>query len=159
MRSERQDAWTKEEDALLAEIVLDYIHHGKTQLEAFKHIGKQLSRTPAACGFRWNAQIRKQYTDAILTAKAARKQRNHVPVHQVNKNLEQATLEQAISFFETIRENVHQATSDGNPDQENYIIQLKKDNQQLKQDISRYKEAWTEMGKLWEWIEKEGGHF
>ena len=76
MNTTRQDAWTKDEDLLLAEIVLRYIREGKTQLEAFKEVAKQLSRTSAACGFRWNATIRKQYQHAIEIAKAARKEGN-----------------------------------------------------------------------------------
>lgn len=46
----RQDAWTKEEDHILAETVLRFIREGKTQLEAFKLVANQLSRTSAACG-------------------------------------------------------------------------------------------------------------
>ena len=50
MNRPRQDAWTKEEDELLADIVLGHIRSGKTQLEAFRQAGEALSRTPAACG-------------------------------------------------------------------------------------------------------------
>src|SRR5690625_310927 len=63
MNTTRQDAWTKDEDTLLAEVVLRYIREGRTQLEAFKEVAKRLSRTSAACGFRWNATIRKQYAE------------------------------------------------------------------------------------------------
>lgn len=69
----RQDAWTKEEDILLAEIVLQFIKDGGTQLQAFEEVGKQLSRTSSACGFRWNSYVRKQYQPAIESAKACRK--------------------------------------------------------------------------------------
>lgn len=58
----RQDAWTEEEDKILAETVLRYIRDGKTQLEAFKMVAEHLSRTSAACGFRWNATLRKKNT-------------------------------------------------------------------------------------------------
>src|SRR5699024_8872314 len=73
MNATRQDAWTDDEDIILAETVLRHIREGKTQLEAFKEVAKRLSRTSAACGFRWNATIRKQYQDAINTAKKERK--------------------------------------------------------------------------------------
>lgn len=72
--STRQDAWTKEEDILLADIVIEFIKDGGTQLQAFEEVGKQLTRTSAACGFRWNSYVRKQYEPALVSAKALRKQ-------------------------------------------------------------------------------------
>ncbi|MCS1350097.1 hypothetical protein [Mechercharimyces sp. CAU 1602] len=50
--------WTKEEDQLLADTVLDYIRDGKTQLDAFAFLSKELGRTAGACAFRWNAVVR-----------------------------------------------------------------------------------------------------
>ena len=74
MTTVRQDAWTKDEDLLLAEVVLRHIREGSTQLKAFEEVGKKLSRTPAACGFRWNSQVRKQYKSGIELAKKQRKE-------------------------------------------------------------------------------------
>lgn len=71
----RQDAWSHEEDVLLAETVLQYIREGKTQLAAFEEVGRQLHRTAAACGFRWNAEVRKRHLEAIEQAKKQRKER------------------------------------------------------------------------------------
>ena len=83
MQNNRQDAWTQEEDQLLGEIVLQYIEEGKTQLQAFSEAGEQLSRTPAACGFRWNATLRKQYEKDIQQAKKNRRTRAFVKSNQV----------------------------------------------------------------------------
>lgn len=69
----RQDAWNNDEDLILAEVVLRHIREGSTQLAAFEEVGEQLSRTPAACGFRWNSTIRKKYDAAINLAKKQRK--------------------------------------------------------------------------------------
>ncbi|WP_261133885.1 RsfA family transcriptional regulator [Bacillus sp. Marseille-Q3570] len=74
MGSTRQDAWSHDEDLLLAEVVLRHIREGGTQLAAFEEVGKKLSRTSAACGFRWNSLIRKKYDAAIAIAKKQRKQ-------------------------------------------------------------------------------------
>jgi prespore-specific regulator len=71
----RSDAWTHEDDLLLAETVLRYIREGGTQLQAFEEVGDKLNRTSAACGFRWNAEIRQQYEQAIQIAKKQRKER------------------------------------------------------------------------------------
>ncbi len=73
MAATRQDAWSEDEDLLLAEIVLRHIREGSTQLAAFEEVGKKLSRTGAACGFRWNSAIRKKYQQAIELAKKQRK--------------------------------------------------------------------------------------
>ncbi|MEH7882883.1 RsfA family transcriptional regulator [Bacillus sp. JJ1609] len=70
----RQDAWSQDEDLLLAEVVLRNIREGGTQLKAFEEVGKQLSRTAAACGFRWNSFVRKQYKSGIELAKKQRKE-------------------------------------------------------------------------------------
>jgi len=41
MAAVRQDAWTNEEDSLLAETVLRHIREGSTQLQAFAEVGKK----------------------------------------------------------------------------------------------------------------------
>ncbi|MBM7620404.1 prespore-specific regulator [Bacillus tianshenii] len=71
----RQDAWSHEDDLLLAETVLRYIRDGGTQLAAFEEVGDKLNRTSAACGFRWNAEVRKKYEPAVAIAKKQRKER------------------------------------------------------------------------------------
>ncbi|MGJ7920689.1 RsfA family transcriptional regulator [Neobacillus sp. LXY-4] len=74
----RQDAWTEENDLLLAETVLRHVREGSTQLNAFEEVGDKLNRTSAACGFRWNAVVRHQYEKALDLAKKQRKQRQRV---------------------------------------------------------------------------------
>ncbi|QFK70883.1 RsfA family transcriptional regulator [Pradoshia sp. D12] len=73
MTGSRQDGWSQDEDVYLAEVVLRHIREGSTQLKAFEEVGKGLSRTPAACGFRWNSYVRKQYSEGIELAKKVRK--------------------------------------------------------------------------------------
>lgn len=70
----RQDAWSEENDLLLAETVLRHVREGSTQLKAFEEVGDTLNRTSAACGFRWNAVVRKQYERALGLARQQRKQ-------------------------------------------------------------------------------------
>lgn len=72
---ERQDAWTEENDLMLAETVLRHVREGSTQLNAFEEVGDRLNRTSAACGFRWNAVVRHDYEKALALAKKQRKQR------------------------------------------------------------------------------------
>ena len=71
----RQDAWTHEDDTILADTTLRHIQEGSTQLAAFAEIAKKLNRTPAACGYRWNASIRRQHLEDISHAKQMRKER------------------------------------------------------------------------------------
>jgi prespore-specific regulator len=70
----RQDAWSEENDLLLAETVLRHVREGSTQLNAFEEVGDVLNRTASACGFRWNAVVREQYEKALALAKKQRKQ-------------------------------------------------------------------------------------
>lgn len=81
MVANRQDAWTKEEDNYLAEVVLKSINEGSTQLTAFKIVAGSLSRTAAACGYRWNSFVRKFYKEEIENAK------NNSKKQTTNKNV------------------------------------------------------------------------
>ena len=74
----RQDAWTEENDLLLAETVLRHVREGSTQLNTFEEVGDKLDRTSAACGFRWNAVVRHNYEKALQLAKKQRKQRQRI---------------------------------------------------------------------------------
>lgn len=81
MKTIRQDAWTADDDAKLADIILKHIREGSTQLAAFEETAEQLGRTPAACGYRWNACVRKQYLEAIDLARLERKERREETAH------------------------------------------------------------------------------
>ncbi|MCK9911329.1 RsfA family transcriptional regulator, partial [Microbacteriaceae bacterium K1510] len=74
MVASRQDAWTEDDDLVLAEVTLRHIREGGTQLAAFEEVGQRLGRTAAACGFRWNSAVRKRYDAAIAIAKGQRQQ-------------------------------------------------------------------------------------
>lgn len=123
MSSIRQDAWSQDEDLLLAELVLRRIREGGTQLQAFEEVGKKLTRTAAACGFRWNSYVRKQYKSGIELAKKQRKERkqnlkheevvklkevvqnssNHETVTSVNEEKkEMLSFETIISYLKTL---------------------------------------------------------
>ncbi|KLV28192.1 RsfA family transcriptional regulator [Niallia circulans] len=97
MTTTRQDAWSKDEDILLAEIVLRHIREGGTQLQAFEEVGKLLSRTSAACGFRWNSYVRKQYKSGIELAKKQRKQLKKTNVAEEFSQEEVTAVQPAIS--------------------------------------------------------------
>ena len=83
----RQDAWSHEDDLLLAETVLRHIREGSTQLNAFEEVGDKLNRTSAACGFRWNAEVRKKYYQAMELAKKQRKDRKRALAGQSQQHL------------------------------------------------------------------------
>lgn len=78
MSAIRQDAWSEEDDLILAEVTLRHIRDGSTQLTAFEEVGEKIGRTSAACGFRWNSFVRKKYEAAIQIAKAQRQKRNQM---------------------------------------------------------------------------------
>ncbi len=92
MTTTRQDAWTHDEDLLLAEVVLRHIREGATQLAAFEEVGRKLSRTAAACGFRWNSHVRKQYKTGIEVAKKQRKELRILTTQETAEESETATV-------------------------------------------------------------------
>lgn len=74
MSTIRQDAWSADDDLILAEVTMRNIREGGTQLQAFDEVARRIGRTSAACGFRWNSFVRKNYDAAIQIAKAQRQQ-------------------------------------------------------------------------------------
>ncbi|MEC1179459.1 transcriptional regulator [Metasolibacillus meyeri] len=76
----RKDQWTIADDEKLAEIVIQFVQNGKTQLEAFEEAASVLNRTKQACGFRWNKTLRAQYGQMLGTVKKRPKQlmRSHL---------------------------------------------------------------------------------
>lgn len=78
MTAVRQDAWSPDDDLILAEVTLRHIRDGSTQLAAFEEVGQRIGRTAAACGFRWNSCVRKRYEEAISMAKQQRQKRSYL---------------------------------------------------------------------------------
>ncbi|MDN4523530.1 RsfA family transcriptional regulator [Fictibacillus fluitans] len=151
----RQDAWNQEEDVLLAEVVLRHIREGSTQLAAFEEVGEKLSRTSAACGFRWNSLIRKRYESAIAIAKRQRKERSKgkvVPeesdVHMLDQPVKQqeymAAKEKILSLDDVIVFLKNFKTSEERrSDQE--LIKLRSQVEELKSQNTKYQ---THLEKL-----------
>ncbi|WP_281888151.1 RsfA family transcriptional regulator [Paenibacillus sp. YYML68] len=81
MTAIRQDAWSEEDDLILADVTLRHIREGSTQLSAFEEVGEKIGRTAAACGFRWNSFVRKKYESSIQIAKAQRQKRSQQRKH------------------------------------------------------------------------------
>lgn len=154
MGTTRQDAWTNEEDTVLAEIVLRHIRQGKTQIEAFKQAADTLSRTSAACGFRWNATLRKNYVQAIEMAKYDRKTKRNVQ-EITEEESEHETIDSVISMLEKMRNLELRQKASGEHQKDKLIQELQNENKMLQDKLLRYKEAWGEMGKLWNWIQND----
>ncbi|MCA1047006.1 RsfA family transcriptional regulator [Bacillus toyonensis] len=134
----RQDSWTNDNDLLLATIVLEYIRNSGTQLSAFKEVAKQLTKTPAACGFRWNSYLRKQYEKEIQQAKQNRKAENNIsPSHpQIATNSLSITLDDIITFLKNYKE-INELTT-----LQNQIAYLEAENCSLSQRVTMYEEEY-----------------
>ena len=139
MRANRQDAWTKEEDRLLANNVIDYIKKGYTQLDSFKYVAEQLNRTPAACGFRWNATIRKRYALEIEAAKQARKKIHYEDTNDILSSEESSSVtsvDQAIQWLEKLKMETKNQTVVARD--ANYNDQIE-ENKRLKEEVAIYR--------------------
>lgn len=151
MAKVRQDAWSPEDDLLLAETVLRHIREGSTQLNAFEEVGDRLNRTSAACGFRWNAEVRNRYVHAIELAKRQRKERKRALANQAKKKTSTATssksssslvmepeelkstmtLENVIHFLQTLQTDYYQSEQS-----KRKIEMLEDENNKLKDEIN-----------------------
>lgn len=101
MTAVRQDAWSPDDDLILAEVTLRHIREGSTQLAAFEEVGERIGRTSAACGFRWNSCVRKRYEDAIQIAKQQRQKRNYLKKQTVTAAATATSQVSSLSVFET----------------------------------------------------------
>lgn len=64
--------WSEEEETILVDTVLRRVREGGTQTSAFQEAAEQLGRTPEACKYRCNSQLRRQYEASLQLAKASR---------------------------------------------------------------------------------------
>ncbi len=162
----RQDAWTGEDDLLLAETVLRHIREGSTQLKAFDEVGDQLNRTSAACGFRWNAEVRQGYEEAVQIARKQRKELKREqavkPKPQVSRlepkkkvvidaefseelsaNQSSLTMQEVISFLQNIEQN--------NP----RLEKLQTENETLRRQLEQQQKTNQELEKKLETLKKQ----
>lgn len=153
MDAPRQDAWKDEEDLLLATTILKHIREGKTQLEAFQEVAEQLHRTPAACGFRWNATVRKDYQKEIQEAKNSRKATRTFYTPPATSDETPMSLDAAISFLKEMKSK--QIDEQGKENLENQLKQLNEANKKLREELKQWEAAWNEMDKLVHWVREK----
>ncbi|MBR7553386.1 RsfA family transcriptional regulator [Allobacillus sp. GCM10007491] len=157
----RQDAWSHEDDLLLAETVLRHIREGSTQLVAFEEVGDKLNRTAAACGFRWNAEVRKNYEKAVDLAKRQRKERKKAMKQQatdrvtsisrtkeINTTKQPSTIDEIIHLLEQLKES----TALNN---EAEFEQMKEYNQQLTNENGEWKVKYEQLQKDYETLKED----
>lgn len=151
----RQDAWSQEDDLLLAETVLRHIRQGSTQLNAFEEVGDKLNRTSAACGFRWNAEVRQSYEQAVAIAKRQRKQNKREQLRQHKKTDTATELYQPQEPKPIKHEPKNVQVSHQHEQQSidldqviNYLIGLKQKNDQSHQQMADYTKLESEHQQL-----------
>ena len=139
----RQDAWSNENDLLLAETVLRHIREGSTQLNAFEEVGDMLNRTSAACGFRWNAVVRNDYYEAIELAKKQRKQLKRKHLHWAPKQKRAMTtkhkpldyIQDMMALLESLNQQLHSTELSSELTEKNR--QLTKENNLLNKQLKQ----------------------
>ncbi|MEH7462372.1 RsfA family transcriptional regulator [Bacillus thuringiensis] len=179
----RQDAWTEEDDLLLAETVLRHVREGSTQLNAFEEVGDKLNRTSAACGFRWNAVVRYSYDQALQLAKKHRKDKMranggeqtkkrllYTPPISSNASVDEnisIEIEQPVQPIQPIQTTqamptnssiamhdvIHFLQSLGTSNVK--VSALERENERLKQDIAEYMRRNAELEKKVEKLEQQ----
>ncbi|WP_138415609.1 RsfA family transcriptional regulator [Aquibacillus sediminis] len=114
----RQDAWSHEDDLLLAETVLRHIREGSTQLNAFEEVGDKLNRTSAACGFRWNAEVRQRYEQAVAIAKRQRKEKKRAQAREQKAEKQRIPQPSPVSFASSMKEELNENQVEDNDTQQ-----------------------------------------
>jgi prespore-specific regulator len=152
----RQDAWSKDNDLLLADTVLKHVREGSTQLKAFEEVGEILNRTAAACGFRWNAVVRQHYVPAMEAAKKERKQQIRLNNRNVGRKADVTssfhsdgseggmTMSAVIDYLTTIAPSDHTASLQ----EEN--SRLQQELEAVKKELHQVKEGYKSMQEDYE---------
>lgn len=162
MTAIRQDAWTADDDLILAEVTLRHIREGSTQLAAFEEVGDKIGRTSAACGFRWNSCVRKKYEAAIQLAKAQRQKRNYLKKQPLGAQVaslalqegedadlkgemlteESLSMDMVIRYLRQMRNNVQEMTRQIKHmekelhEKEEYCVRLQRENEELSKQVN-----------------------
>jgi prespore-specific regulator len=121
LRKLRSDAWTEEQDHLLADTVLKFVREGKTQLAAFKEVGNKLGRTASACAFRFNNELRSRYTKALALAKKQGQAKKKLGV--TKKGI---TSKAQLSDQKQVKENIFSSQEESLLTKENVIAFIQK---------------------------------
>ncbi len=143
MKKSRKDAWTNDEDTILALEVLRQIEEGGTQLDAFQVVGKLLSRTASACGFRWNSTVRKTYEEAIAAArkrKNVRRKKDSAAIDAIDIKVMIESIKLLYSFAEGEDPRVNDLKKVKN--------KLEIENQQLVSKLKRLQEKFKEISPI-----------
>ncbi|GAA4064278.1 RsfA family transcriptional regulator [Amphibacillus indicireducens] len=153
MAKVRQDAWSHEDDLLLAETVLRHIRQGSTQLNAFEEVGDKLNRTSAACGFRWNAEVRQNYEQAVEIAKRQRKQNKRKQLLTQKNKVTKTPLYQPEMLLEdeqnTSQEIMNPAEASLDLDQViNFLVEFKHQSIQSTHQTAKYHQLETDHQNL-----------
>ena len=169
MTKTRQDAWTHEDDLLLAETVLRHIREGSTQLNAFEEVGDALNRTSAACGFRWNAEVRNKYIQAIELAKRQRKEKKRAEAKKSKQSLmthhqsydnhqlileSEIDLSAVIQYLQTLQQDLAVSHND-----KHKVTQLQDENKRLQQEKEQLQSELMNMKNKLETVEEDYATF
>src|SRR5699024_1202309 len=142
------------------------IREGSTQLNAFDEVGDKLNRTSAACGFRWNAEIRNKYINAIDLAKRQRKEmkrseakQNNIKrtpnpeyvserVPQLKENTSgKMTIDAVITFLKNVKQDYYASNKSKETleltEQEN--ASLKEENEELRKKLAQTEKQFETM--------------
>lgn len=142
----RQDSWTTREDKLLAETVIRHIEQGSTQLKAFEEVGEKLSRTPAACGFRWNSVVRKNYRNEIKQAREKRKNtkdKNEEGSPQID--IKKMNLSMVITFLQHLEASERDKLQDALEKEKQEKNEIKRKYESLQEEYNQLKEEYQSL--------------
>lgn len=131
--------WSEEEDQLLADRVIQYARKGKSQLEAFKDVAEGINRTPAACGYRWNARLRNDFQRDLQQAK--KEEHSESPSNQASNQKQEVpenTLQSALQLLKWLDDYRIHSLQDVQE-----LGKLKKENKQLKEKLAYFEQAYS----------------
>ncbi|CAG7658931.1 hypothetical protein ACFQI7_32780 [Paenibacillus allorhizosphaerae] len=135
----KYEVWSPEQDQLLLQTVLKHLGNGSSQKKAFEEAADKIGRTQAACAFRFNAVLRQQHNEEILSV--SHKKGNQLTssmvipfpngdVHGENKTL---NWQQVLDFLNSQALEVQIM--------QQQLNEIAEENRSLKEELANYKEV------------------
>lgn len=138
----RKVSWSEKEDQLLVDKVIQYTKEGKSQLKAFKAAAEEINRTPAACGYRWNAKLRSDFQEELEKTRQNEDSGlsiNQSPVQNKETHTETENPLQLAQQYLKCLDDYHIDSFE----RIRKLSDLKQENEQLKKQLAYFEQAYS----------------
>lgn len=153
------EIWTKEDDILLAETVLNSVKDGNAVMDACRIVDEKTNgkRSASACKYRWHTRLKENYAEAYEHAKLEGKKKRNIRAKKINQdermeniiedvlntdNEREIMIDDILVLVKKFKQQEEQKQESSTEDTEN---KLRREIERLKQENKRLREELLSM--------------